>query len=393
VATGTDLFERQGYGRTTMDDIAEAAGITKRTLYRYVSTKQDFLLMIHEQFLDAAESLLQDQASTATEQFREFVKAYCTVIVQHQKAVRIFFEEEYHLTAEARAKVIARRDHFEDRLRHLLRAGQESGEFRKFDVAVISAGVFGALAGIYQWFTPRGPMSVDQLAETVSDLLIGGLSQPGRNASAPYPGLRLEVDELSAGKPPTPLPQRVVDAAVQLFATKGYTETNTREIAELAQVTKSALFYYIGSKEELLYTIQRDFAKSTLDELSGWLSEPADDYEDVLRRVVVNHAEVIGDRRHSVRIFADQLRYLEPGRRAEIERMRGRYVEGLVSLLSAGQDAGALRAYDTRVGALIGLGMLNWMSRWFDPAGRWGAAQIGEEYARVLGSGIQAAPE
>lgn len=390
LAAGTRLFEERGFGRTTMDDIAAAAGITKRTLYRYVQTKQDFLLMIHEQFLDAAEQLLPENTSaTLTQQFSDFVRAYCTVIVHHQKAVRVFFEEEYNLSDAARDKVVARRDDFEGRLRTLLRAGQESGEFRAFDVGVVSAGIFGALAGVYQWYTPRGPLSVTDLAETLSDLLTDGLLvPPATRSTAAFPGLDLDTPPAANGHGSTP--SAVVEAAVHLFATRGYTETNTRAIAERAQVTKSALFYYIGAKEDLLYSIHREFGATTLRGLAKDLAEPADSFEAAARRVVRGHAEVIGNEPERVRIFSDQLRYLGPERQSEVERLRGRYVDGLATMIAAGRDAGTFRAYDARVVALTALSMLNWMSRWYDPRGRRDATQIGEEYARVLLGGIAA---
>lgn len=392
LAAGTRLIEKRGYGRTTMDDIAAAAGITKRTLYRYVQTKQDFLLMIHEQFLDAAEQLLPENTSAPlSQQFSEFVRAYCTVIVHHQKAVRVFFEEEYNLSATAREAVVARRDSFEGRLRTLLQAGQQSGEFRSFDVGVVSAGIFGALAGLYQWYTPRGPLSVTELAGTLSDLLTDGLLVPQASRSkAAFPGLELDGAEPHAANGLGSMPSSVVEAAVHLFATRGYTETNTRAIAERAQVTKSALFYHIGAKEDLLYSIHREFGASTLRGLAKDLGEPADNFEAALQRVVRGHAEVIGNEPERVRIFSDQLRYLAPKRQSEVEHIRGRYVDGLATMIAAGRDAGTFRAYDTRVVALTALSMLNWMSRWYDPRGRRDATQIGEEYARVLLCGISA---
>lgn len=62
VDAGTSLIGGKGYGRTTMDDIASAAGVTKRTLYRYVPAKQDILPMIHERFQGEADALISDDA-------------------------------------------------------------------------------------------------------------------------------------------------------------------------------------------------------------------------------------------------------------------------------------------------------------------------------------------
>ena len=43
VATAHELFIRQGYDATTMDQVADAAVISRRTLFRYFPTKEDLV--------------------------------------------------------------------------------------------------------------------------------------------------------------------------------------------------------------------------------------------------------------------------------------------------------------------------------------------------------------
>ena len=46
------LFNITGYFNTSMDDIAEAVGLRKPTLYYYVSSKEEILYLIHEELID-----------------------------------------------------------------------------------------------------------------------------------------------------------------------------------------------------------------------------------------------------------------------------------------------------------------------------------------------------
>lgn len=393
IDVGTKLLDENGYGRTTMDDIAAAAGVTKRTLYRYVPTKQDILPMIHERFLEAADDLIppDGEPGDPPQRIADFVESYVTVVVRHQGAVRVFFEEEYNLTPGARERIVARRDAFEARFRSLVRAGQAARRFRGCDVEVVSAGVFGALANIYRWYSPSGRFGIHDLAALMSRLLLTGLTEPERvaprgEASGARRVTRVDVD----APPPTAVPESVLAAAIRLFAGRGYLETNTREIADAAGVTKSGLFYHIGSKEELLYSIHHRFATESLQNLARWTSEMdvPGDVIGTLRTLVVEHSRVMGDRPDEVRVFTDQARYLSDERRTSIEALRARYVDGFEEVVRRGIALGVFKDLHPRVATLAMLGMLNSMSRWYRPNGRLRAEQIGEIFADLALSGL-----
>ena len=384
LTAGIKLFDKQGFGRTTMDEIAQAAGVTKRTLYRYVSSKPELLSLIHEQFLDAAEAQFPGEDGTPTDRLVGFTRAYLTVILKRQQAVRVFFEEEYHLSSESRARVVSRRDAFERKVRGLLAAGRRTGEFRDFDVQTAGAGIFGALAGAYRWYKPSGAMSKTRVVNAITELVLHGINRAAASS-----------DDASPVEPVPPagaigsdtVPQDILDAAVELFATWGYSETSTQDIADAAGVTKSALFYHIGSKEDLLYEIHLAFAHRVLADLKRWRAAgrtpPAQ-----LESVVLNHAVVMGAYRSWVRVFTDHDRHLRPEQRRAVESLRARYVAGVAEIIANGIADGSFRDFDDRIQALVVIGMLNWMARWFDPHGRLDAEAVGREFVRLASHGV-----
>ena len=63
--------------------------------------------------------------------------------------------------------------------------------------------------------------------------------------------------------------ERIEQAAIELFARKGYADTSVREIVEAARVTKPVLYYYFGSKEHLYDAL----AFERFDEFFAWLRE------------------------------------------------------------------------------------------------------------------------
>jgi AcrR family transcriptional regulator len=402
VETATRLFDGRGFGGTTMDDVAAAAGITKRTLYRYVASKPQLLLLIHEQFLEAAERIVDGtDAGTAVERrLEEFLQAYLAVIIKRQRSVQVFFEEEYNLDREDRLTLVGRRDKLESRLRTLLAEGAAEGRVRAPDTTVVAAGVFGALASTHQWFRPRGHLSGAQVIDEMTCLLLHGLradgtpERPSHVAEPWSPSttpVRPEGAEDAALEPPK-VPEPALRAAARLFATAGFSETSTQHIADAAGINKSALFYHIGSKEDLLFAVQHDFGTRSLADLARWRDEAGSDPEAVLRHVIAQHAVVMRSQWASVRVFVGQSRYLTRRHARVVDELRSRYVGGVAEVVSLGQRTGAFRATDPRVAALAVLGALNWMARWFDPGGRVDAATVGAMYADLFLEGLVVNP-
>ncbi|MFB4316120.1 TetR family transcriptional regulator [Actinomadura sp. 21ATH] len=88
----------------------------------------------------------------------------------------------------------------------------------------------------------------------------------------------------------TETPRRILDAASTLFAQRGYRATSMQAIADEVGITKAALYYHFGSKDELL----RDLTLPLLDELEAVLAEAErhDDPETVRRRAIEGYVDV-----------------------------------------------------------------------------------------------------
>ncbi len=78
---------------------------------------------------------------------------------------------------------------------------------------------------------------------------------------------------------------KLLEAAVQLFATKGYPATSTREIVEAAGVTKPMLYYYFQSKEGLLAAAIGHFLDAFYQRLRDVLSQPREPYHQLVELV------------------------------------------------------------------------------------------------------------
>ena len=179
VLRSAELFDNHGYHATSVNDIADAVGISKPTLYHYVKGKDEILYWIHQEFsgwlIDRQQSR-NDVPMTNSQRILETMADIFELMDTRPGHVRTFFEHHRELPAEARAEIGASRDRYFDMVRALIKAGIESGEIRPVDPTFATLALFGVCNWAYQWYRPTGPMPPRQIAYLMFDILANGWS-------------------------------------------------------------------------------------------------------------------------------------------------------------------------------------------------------------------------
>jgi AcrR family transcriptional regulator len=172
------LFSERGYHATTMREIARELQIEGGSLYAHINGKHDLLNAIvlrgSEQFLSAARATLAE-GGPAREQLLRFMRRHLAIVAESAPRAVVHFHEWRHLGAPQQAEIRARRDVYEGILRQIIRAGVERGEFAAADERAIGLHVLSLLNWTYQWYSPGGTWSADDLAGQFFDLLMHGL--------------------------------------------------------------------------------------------------------------------------------------------------------------------------------------------------------------------------
>ncbi|MER7282654.1 TetR family transcriptional regulator [Dactylosporangium sp. NPDC000244] len=175
---------------------------------------------------------------------------------------------------------------------------------------------------------------------------------------------------------------RLLDAAIEAFANKGFHGTTTRDIAAAAGMSPAALYVHHKSKEELLYLISRNGHEDTLRLVRDAIASsevPVEALRQVIHDFAVYHAE--GHTR--ARIVNYELAALTPEHYGEIREIR-RDIEGeLRQLVERGVVSGAFDVPDTHLAgvALLSLGID--IARWYREGQLWSPEWIGESYAKI----------
>jgi TetR/AcrR family transcriptional regulator, cholesterol catabolism regulator len=181
---------------------------------------------------------------------------------------------------------------------------------------------------------------------------------------------------------------QLVDAAATLFAQRGYHGTSIQDVADAVGIRKGNVYYYVTTKEDLLYAIVRRHHDLALAEIESFrdLVAPLERIEAFIRAYVRRYMTDPD----AVKVFVYEFENLGPERRQAINAERRRYSEFLTEAIREGQAEGSIRSeLDPEAAALGMLGMLNWTFRWFRRDGRLTSETLVETYLDLAVSGLR----
>jgi AcrR family transcriptional regulator len=175
---------------------------------------------------------------------------------------------------------------------------------------------------------------------------------------------------------------RVTDAAVTLFAAKGFHGTGIRELADAAGLSSATLYHYMGTKEDLLVEIMRTSLDRLLEAARRVVKEGPSPVA-ALCGLVQTHVVAHALQRAETVVVDTELRSLTPGRRAPIVALRDEY-EGLWgSVIEEGCAAGSFHVPDAGLARLALLQMCSGVANWYSPNGGRELADVASAHARL----------
>lgn len=176
----------------------------------------------------------------------------------------------------------------------------------------------------------------------------------------------------------------VQQAAVSLFAQRGYAATGIRELGRAAGLNSASLYHYTGGKEELLASIMRVCLQELLR--VGRLAVGSVPDPDVqLARLVSAHVGLSAMNPRTARVTDHEVRELAPHKHAELMGLRDAYESLFAEVLETGARAGLFRLTDLKVARLALLEMCNGVANWYQPDGELSVAQIQERFVEFAG--------
>ena len=178
-------FSRNGYATTTLDQIAERAGVTKGTIYVYFESKEQlFISMVHE-LMKATLDTVQDLFERHDGSTADLLRAQFSFIYQHLVEDRRRREVVRMLISEAsRFPELADRYHQDihrpclDMLQKAIQRGMDRGEIRRSAVTDCPLVIIAPIALVDLWmmmFDDRHPLDLKSYFDAHLELVLNGL--------------------------------------------------------------------------------------------------------------------------------------------------------------------------------------------------------------------------
>jgi AcrR family transcriptional regulator len=188
VRKARELFLAQGYAAVSMQQIADAVGVNKATLYHYFRDKQAlFIAVMVEQGKQMNAAIAA--ALAAGETLRDKLQSVAQTVLdmQHSDFGRLASDMHLHVSEEGRAEVYTRCGVPWAQISDELRGAAARGEIRAVDPDFASRSYFGMIIS-QRWqrikSVPDG-YPEETLAQALADLFVYGILQPGANAATP----------------------------------------------------------------------------------------------------------------------------------------------------------------------------------------------------------------
>lgn len=181
LAKSAALFAEHGYHSTSVNEIAEAVGISKPTLYHYIKSKEEILYWIHHEFSEWLLDRLHqrdDVPMTHEQRILETMADIFMLMQTRSGQVRTFFEHFRELPADRQSEIQDSRDQYFDEVRSMFVDAMAAGELRQIDPTFTTLAMFGVCNWAYQWYRPDGPMEPREIAYVMFDILSNGWSSP-----------------------------------------------------------------------------------------------------------------------------------------------------------------------------------------------------------------------
>jgi AcrR family transcriptional regulator len=181
--------------------------------------------------------------------------------------------------------------------------------------------------------------------------------------------------------------EKVLAAAVQLFAEYGYHAAPLRDIARIAGIQAASIYYHYTNKQALLVEIMETYMRQLNTNLEHIVLQQGS-VQQRLHAAIANHIRLHTTYKSEFFIIDTEIRALEGENRNHILSLRDQYEALIQDLLQEGMDQGVFRPSDVKVSSYAIIAMCTEVAAWFRPGGRLTVQQVIDIYSQMITQGL-----
>ncbi|MDQ6887733.1 MAG: TetR/AcrR family transcriptional regulator [Gemmatimonadota bacterium] len=179
--------------------------------------------------------------------------------------------------------------------------------------------------------------------------------------------------------------------AARVFADNGFHRTSMRDLAKATGVSLAGLYYYVESKDELLYLIQSRNFDAVLQSMRERLEGVSDPIERLFL-FIDNHLDYFVSHLPEMKVLSHEAGALVGDYLTRVNATKREYTRLLMDLLAEVERAHGPAHANRRVAAYSLFGMMNWAYTWYDPLGDLGVELLSQNIGRIFLGGYVGLP-
>lgn len=182
--------------------------------------------------------------------------------------------------------------------------------------------------------------------------------------------------------------QELYDAAARLFAEQGFHATSMRQLAQALGLSKSSLYHYIASKDELLFQILDSYISNALVEIENLVADQTRPPEERFTEFIHFYTRFYAGDRPRLVLLVNELDSLPPQRRQVLVKKERRYLAVITGLLAELKKAGRLKDMPEAVAAFAFFGMVHYTYKWFRSNGTVTPSDLADHFLEIFTRGV-----
>jgi len=192
--TSARIFAEKSFHSTTMREISRATGVSLAGLYHYCKSKEELLFLIQDHCFGRVLERLEQRlckVSDPIEKLRIFIDNHLSFFAANMAEMKVLSHEADSLAGDLHLHVSNKKRQYTRLARKILSELQQStpagaarplkrngtrrvNGARRLDLTVATYALFGMMNWIYNWYDPRGKLSVSQLVDNITQLFLAG---------------------------------------------------------------------------------------------------------------------------------------------------------------------------------------------------------------------------
>jgi AcrR family transcriptional regulator len=201
------IFAEKGYHSTTMRDISRETQVSLAGLYHYCRSKEELLFLIQDNcFGRVLERLLERLEETAepVDKLRLVIENHLSFFAANMAEMKVLSHEADSLAGEMHEHVSGKKQQYTQLVRRILSEvqGVRSSGGREIDLTVATYALFGMMNWIYNWYDPRGLLSVTELVENITRLFLSGFRAGDSGDTLQFKSQMPDTERLSVWRAP-----------------------------------------------------------------------------------------------------------------------------------------------------------------------------------------------